>query len=242
MVVHANSDDSEIDHGSGVQPGHRADAEPRKIRVQLRWLVPSGGGLDSAGRSSAVIVTIVPRMTPRILIPSLALMLLGACKPATETDTPAADEVIAHADLHDQTGKPVGSVSFRSTADGPAISVELHDLPEGVHGFHIHEIANCEGPDFKSAGGHFNPFGATHGHADNNEAHLGDLPNLTVGADGVGKVELVLEGVSLEPAGETSLFAGKGTALVVHADPDDDKTDPAGAAGPRIACGVIERH
>ena len=120
------------------------------------------------------------------------------------------------------------------------LKVKVTDLTPGNHGIHVHAVGMCEAPEFKTAGGHFNPTGKKHG-LDNPEGHHGgDLPNLSVGADGHGTLTTTLEGLTLG-AGDTSLFHAGGTALVVHADPDDEKTDPSGNSGARVACGVVSK-
>jgi len=154
---------------------------------------------------------------------------------------PEADDAEARAQLFNEDGELVADATLTSLENGVAIDFEIYALPPGIHGFHIHETGDCDAPDFKSAGGHFNPLGADHGFGDDPAAHLGDLPNVPVGTDGASEGRLLVEGVSLTPEGERSLLAGDGTALVVHAGADDYETDPAGDAGPRIACGVIER-
>lgn len=142
----------------------------------------------------------------------------------------------ARARLLDANGYSVGTATLESVQGGTEITLGVSGLKPGKHGFHIHAAARCEAPDFKTAGGHYNPTNKKHGHASAEGAHAGDLPNLDVGADGTGKTVYVAKGVVIG-----DLLAKGGTALVVHADPDDDKTDPAGNSGARIACGVIER-
>jgi Cu-Zn family superoxide dismutase len=170
-------------------------------------------------------------MTNRLLsaAPLLALPLLAAAA------NPSGKAVLRNAD-----GKEVGTAVFTPTKNGVEVQVQVANLPPGKHGIHIHAAGKCEPPDFKSAGAHFNPSGRKHGLQNPAGAHAGDLPNLTVGDDGKGKGTLTARGATLGD-GEGSLFGPGGTALVVHADPDDEKTDPAGNSGARIACGVIEK-
>jgi Cu-Zn family superoxide dismutase len=146
----------------------------------------------------------------------------------------------ATADLKDATGKPVGAATFTAAAGGVQIAVKVSGLKPGAHGFHLHAAGLCEGPEFKTAGGHFNPLKKKHGLDSPQGHHAGDLPNLTVGPDGTGSATSTLEGATLGE-GETSLFHAGGTSVVIHADADDLKTDPAGNSGARIACGVVAR-
>jgi Cu-Zn family superoxide dismutase len=120
------------------------------------------------------------------------------------------------------------------------MAVVVNNLPPGKHGFHIHAVGKCDPPDFQSAGGHFNPFGKKHGLKNPEGPHAGDLPNLEVGPDGKGKLETTVGGLTLGKEGLATLFGSNGTAVVIHAGPDDEKTDPAGNSGARIACGVIK--
>ncbi len=144
----------------------------------------------------------------------------------------------AKTDLINSAGEHIGMATFTANANGVKLSLKASHLPPGEHGFHIHAVGKCEVPDFKSAGGHFNPQGKQHGLENPQGHHAGDLQNLSVDPQGKAKVKRLLTGVTLGE-GENSLFHEGGTALVIHADPDDMKSDPAGNAGPRIACGVI---
>jgi len=146
----------------------------------------------------------------------------------------------AKANLINSKGEPIGTATLKETPKGVSLRLAVENLPPGVHGFHIHTVGKCEPPDFKSAGGHFNPEGKKHGLENPEGHHAGDMQNLTVDAQGKAKVKAVLTGVTLGE-GANSLFQPAGTALVIHADPDDMKTDPAGNAGARIACGVITK-
>jgi Cu-Zn family superoxide dismutase len=141
--------------------------------------------------------------------------------------------------LNNATGQNVGKAIISSEKSGGVkIKLDLHNLPPGKHAVHFHQNAKCEAPDFKSAGGHFNPDNKKHG-IDNPEGHhAGDMPNFTVTANGKAKTTIKNKDVNLG-ADNHSLFSGGGTALMIHAKADDLKTDPAGNAGDRIACGVI---
>ena len=146
----------------------------------------------------------------------------------------------ATATLRDAQGKTIGSATLTPADGGVRIGVNVSGVAPGLHGFHVHAAGKCEGPDFKSAGGHFNPGSKEHGLENAKDAHAGDMPNLSVGPDGTGKGEFLARGASLD-ASPGSLFPDGGTAVVLHAAPDDMKSDPAGNAGARIACGVVER-
>jgi superoxide dismutase, Cu-Zn family len=144
----------------------------------------------------------------------------------------------ARATLRDAQGTVVGAATLNEVRGGVKIAVQVSGLKPGEHGFHIHAVGMCEPPAFTTAGAHFNPYGKEHGHKNPKGAHAGDLPNLTVRADGTGSIDVTAAGVTLTPGGASLLQPG-GTSLVIHADPDDEKTDPAGNSGTRIVCGVI---
>ena len=140
--------------------------------------------------------------------------------------------------LKDADGKDVGTAKISAKGTGVKIALDVKNLPAGEHAVHIHETAKCEGPKFTTAGGHFNPDMKHHG-LDNPEGpHAGDMKNFTVKADGTAKLTVEDPRVNLG-GGDHSVFAGGGTALVIHAKADDLKSDPAGNAGDRIACGLI---
>jgi Cu-Zn family superoxide dismutase len=146
----------------------------------------------------------------------------------------------AHADMTDASGKSVGTATLTQTASGVRITANLSSLPPGVHAIHIHTVGKCEAPGFTTAGGHFNPEGKKHGMDNPDGMHAGDLPNFTVSSDGSAQVTALASHATLGD-GDNSLFHTGGTALVIHQMADDYKTDPAGNAGPRIACGVIQK-
>ena len=155
-----------------------------------------------------------------------------------EAAKPEGDPDTATASIVDRSGKRVGLVTLKSTPGGTLVNAEFTGLPAGVHGFHVHDVGKCE-PPFESAGPHFNPTSTKHGVAVG-PGHAGDLPNLFVPEDGRVHVEFFAPEISIRE-GVTSVLDADGAALVVHADRDDHKTEPAGNSGDRIACGVIER-
>ena len=162
-----------------------------------------------------------------------SLVLLSGCAGLATGYRPEAT-----AELRDATGRVVGTARLEQVGDVVHIVVEMKGLPPGVHAVHIHAVGRCEPPDFASAGGHFNPGERQHGLLNPQGPHAGDLPNITIDADGTGRLETVTEGVTLG-SGPTTLFDADGRALVVHASADDFETDPAGNAGARIVCGAI---
>jgi len=139
------------------------------------------------------------------------------------------------------TGQDAGYATFKTVKKGVKVKIELKNLEFGPHGVHIHQNPVCEAPDFKSAGGHFNPDAKHHGYQNPMGHHNGDMPaSVSVGEDHTGEATFVLQSISLDPAAPNSLFLNGGTSIVVHAKADDQKTDPSGDSGNRIACGVIK--
>ncbi len=193
---------------------------------------------------------------PSIPILALALAVTGfACAEADapeEFDEPAAPaETLAPAPadtappaeasrdtltatLHDPEGEEVGTVTLAGTPNGLLVEAELDGLAPGEHAFHLHETGACE-PDFGAAGGHLNPDGNAHGILSEGGMHAGDMPNIHVPRSTSLTVEVFATGALVE-----ALLDGDGSAVVIHAGADDYATDPAGAAGDRIACGVVE--
>lgn len=165
----------------------------------------------------------------RTSLVAAALTSLVLCAPSL-----AADQ--ATAVLKDPDGNKVGTVTLTAVPTGVLLDADLKGLPSGAHAFHIHGTGKCEPPDFKSAGGHFNPEEDKHGLMNEAGPHAGDMPNIHVPESGQLRIEILNQMMSLQ-----GLFSGEGTAIVIHEGPDDYESDPAGAAGPRIACGVITK-
>ena len=144
--------------------------------------------------------------------------------------------------LKDAKGLDVGTAQLQQDRDGVEVKYNLHGLTPGEHAIHFHQNAKCDGADgFKSAGPHFNPDGKKHGLQNPEGHHNGDMPNFKTDAKGNAKGKVENKNVTLAEGAPNSLFANGGTALVVHAKADDLKTDPAGNAGDRYACGVITK-
>lgn len=170
-----------------------------------------------------------------------------------EEETEEADEDHGHHEHHDEAGvvgmvavaeminadgEQVGTVSFTQTEEGVLVEGEIDGLEPGVRGFHVHEYGECEGPDFMSAGGHFNPEGHPHGgpHDDPEERHAGDFGNIEIGEDGMASFSFVDEVITL---GE-GINNVVGQSLIIHVQRDDLESQPTGDAGARAACGIIE--
>jgi superoxide dismutase, Cu-Zn family len=154
---------------------------------------------------------------------------------------PQANAQTAKTELINTKGENAGNATLTQVQGGGVrIALAVSNLPPGEHGLHIHAVGKCDPPDFKSAGPHFNPYNKKHGAKNPEGHHAGDLNNLEVGADGTAKVDMLTKDVTLGE-GVNSLFHPGGTALVIHASPDDYMTDPIGNAGARIACGVITK-
>src|SRR5919197_2551260 len=158
----------------------------------------------------------------RLGLLGLAVLAAG-CAGMMGPSTPTT----ATAELKNTQGQAVGNATFTEVSGGVQIIIDARDLPPGAKGVHIHEVGKCEPPTFTSAGGHFNPAKRQHGTLNPSGPHAGDLPNITIAPDGRGRLETTTDRISLG-SGPTSIFDADGSALVIHAGPDDFKTDPTG--------------
>ena len=143
--------------------------------------------------------------------------------------------VKASTTLSDANGATKGDARLSKKGHGIRVDAEVSGMAPGTYAIHVHQVGSCVAPGFTSAGPHWNPTGKQHGHDNPAGSHKGDLPNITVGAKGTGRVTFEIKDESL-----ADLLDADGAALVVHAKPDDYKTDPSGASGDRIACGVLK--
>ena len=161
--------------------------------------------------------------------------LLAGCQTVDE----APSERLGQATLRLANGLPGGTAQLLRSGSQANISIALTGISPGAHGVHLHMVGSCEAPGFESAGGHLNPGNRQHGLSNPAGPHLGDLPNVTIGSNGIGAVSAALPGTA--EAVMAQLFDADGTAVVVHATADDYRTDPSGNSGTRIACGVLTR-
>ena len=184
------------------------------------------------------------------LTTAVAVVVLGACargerdtaSDTTSLDSPAAaatpDTRTATAVVRDASGRDLGTLTLTESTGGIAISGSLVGLAPGEHGIHLHMMGRCDAPSFESAGEHWNPTNRQHGTQNPEGPHLGDLPNVTAGPDSTAAVNVsATTGGSLR--GTNMLLDSDGAAVVIHAAPDDYRSDPAGGSGSRVACGVV---
>jgi Cu-Zn family superoxide dismutase len=172
----------------------------------------------------------VTSMKKLIFIISIAI-LLGGCADTRPTKIDI--------ELKNPDGDSHGTATLTEKADGLQVTLALAGLEPGPHAIHFHEKGECEGPDFELAGGHYNPEDKDHGLLNPDGPHTGDLPNIIAEPDGTVVTEFMANGVTLKE-GKTTLFPKEGTALIIHEKADDGMSQPAGDAGKRIACGVID--
>jgi Cu-Zn family superoxide dismutase len=167
---------------------------------------------------------------------TLTLGFAAACGHPPPGAAPAAEGGVP---LRDTTGREVGTVALRQRGDRVEASVRVSGLPPGTHGIHLHEIGRCQPPAFQSAGPDLNPGGTRrHGHRHPQGHHTGDLGNITLGADGKGEHTFSITNPQAQ-GGLAMFLGGLGRSLVIHANPDDELSQPDGKSGPRIACAEL---
>ncbi|HWW57299.1 MAG TPA: superoxide dismutase family protein [Sphingopyxis sp.] len=168
------------------------------------------------------------------------VLALAGCAGTSKTPTSTMPPPDAYAPLTDAKGADRGRADIYRDTSGLRIELVARGFAPGTYGMHVHAVGQCTPPDFASAGPHWNPTGAQHGRENPMGAHHGDLPNLVIETDQIGRATLQLVGSRFE--GEGALLDADGAAFVIHAGPDDYKTDPSGNSGGRVACGVIVRE
>ncbi|MFD1020523.1 superoxide dismutase family protein [Thalassobacillus hwangdonensis] len=170
-------------------------------------------------------------MHPRLLMICGLFLLLAACQNESRS--------FIEVGMYNPDGDMIGTAKLTEKPEGVQVKLSVEGLEPGPHGIHIHEYPKCEGPDFTSAGNHFNPTGKMHGLMNAEGAHIGDMPNVEPGETGLAEAELMVAEATLKD-GKNSLVKGEGTSIVIHAGPDDGMSQPSGDSGERIACGVIQ--
>jgi Cu-Zn family superoxide dismutase len=170
----------------------------------------------------------------------LALLTLATVAHADVLGVDLNGKAKAEAIIIDASGRPVGKAQVKNLKDqGMMVTVSVKGLTKGEHGIHLHTIGACEGPKFASAGGHWNPHGKMHGLSNPDGSHAGDMPNMLVKKNGRGTVSFEIAGGRVK--GDNGLMDGDAAAIVIHAATDDQRTDPSGNSGERIACGIFVR-
>jgi Cu-Zn family superoxide dismutase len=183
---------------------------------------PSSSGSTSGGNAAGSVQQNTPQSSTQ------------GTPSAQAADQPMKLEVI------NQQMTSVGTVELKKAAEGVEIKLDLTGLTPGKHGLHFHQLAKCEGPEFKSAGEHFNPEQKKHGLDSADAGHAGDLPNIEADAGGKVSTTLISKATTLDKGKTNSLAGGDGKSLIIHAQADDGKTDPSGNSGERVACAIIK--
>lgn len=170
-----------------------------------------------------------------MMIASFALLI-------TASSFAKSHKLTATAGIVNAKGERVGEALLKEDECGVLIKIKLKNMTPGTHAIHLHERGDFTPPDFKSAGGHFNPRSKEHGLRNPKGHHAGDLPNIEIKKDGTYTGEILARGVTLKEGKANSLLGGKGTSIIIHDKADDNVSDPAGKAGDRIAGGIIKKN
>lgn len=198
----------------------------------------------SLGAVALAACTTQPTPTPAVAKPTTPAVTGAATTPTTRPSPSPSPTVVAQrafAELRNAQGAVVGVATFnQATPTRLEIDVTVTNIEPGRHGLHIHEVGRCEAPGFTTAGGHLNPTNRQHGLENPQGPHAGDLPVLVVDPNRSGQLRTTSENLTLS-TGTAALFDADGSAVVIHAQDDDQRTDPTGNSGDRIACGVVQR-
>ncbi|CAN5196094.1 hypothetical protein BH10PSE12_BH10PSE12_36200 [soil metagenome] len=176
---------------------------------------------------------------PTMLTSALLLAGCAGAQDGVDSASGASAAPMAKAVLLAADGSEKGKATIVQKPEGLQVTVWVAGLPAGTHAAHVHTIGVCTAPDFASAGGHWNPMAKQHGRDNPMGMHMGDMPNIILETTGKGELQFLIPGGTLTD-GSTPLLDADGAAVVIHASPDDMKTDPTGNAGGRIACGVLK--
>lgn len=179
----------------------------------------------------------VTELATRAAVVMGALALAGCAGTGKTPATPDLPVPDAYAQLYDVRGADRGRVDIFRDDGGLRLELVARGFGAGTYGMHVHAVGRCDAPDFTTAGPHWNPTGAQHGRDNPMGAHHGDLPNLTIEPGMIGRATLRIVGTRLN--GEGGLIDADGAAFIIHAGPDDMRSDPAGNSGARVVCGVI---
>ncbi len=172
---------------------------------------------------------------------AMAAIVIGVNKPVSAQPAVQQRAPQATAQLVNASNQEIGVATLTQTERGVEITLNARNLPPSSSlAFHVHQTGKCESPKFTTAGDHFNPTGKSHGHKAKGGSHAGDMPNQQTAADGTLSTTILNTSITLDDNKTTGIMDTDGASLILHAKPDDYKSQPAGAAGDRIACGVIK--
>lgn len=214
-------------------------------RFIILMAVAGGLALQGCGEQTGDTGDRQPAQEPGTQQPTTEPAQAPADAGATADEPGSSEAPWVETTLIDREGQEIGTLSLEPVEQGVRLAMHVEGLSPGPHAVHFHQQGRCDPPDFQSAGGHFNPAGARHGMPDNDEDpsdpdhHAGDMLNQDVNDNEILDTVMVNSSVTLSRGQENSLLEGDGTALIIHADPDDYESQPSGDAGDRVACAPI---